>query len=126
DADSLRGMHAMKTGALIRAAAVSGAIMAGADDDIVNAIDRYAADLGLAFQIVDDILDVEGSAAELGKPSGKDPSEDKPTYPSQYGLDRSRALAAECVARAKHTLAAAGLMGGWLGPIADWVTSRKN
>ncbi len=126
DADSLRAMHAMKTGALIRASAVSGAIMAGADDDSVRAIDQYAADLGLAFQIVDDILDVEGSAAELGKTSGKDASADKPTYPSLYGLEQSRALAAECAARAKQALTSAGLGGGWLSPIADWVVSRKN
>src|SRR5262249_40156658 len=67
DAEGLRLMHAQKTGALIRAAAVSGAIMAGGGDDLAAAVDRYATDLGLAFQIVDDILDVEGSAAELGK-----------------------------------------------------------
>ena len=62
DADGLRAMHARKTGALIRASAVSGAIMAGAADDLVEAIDRYAAEIGLAFQIVDDILDVEGES----------------------------------------------------------------
>jgi len=126
DAGGLRTMHARKTGALIRASAVSGAIMSGATDDMVGAIDRYAGDLGLAFQIVDDILDVEGSDTELGKTSGKDASAAKPTYPSLFGLERSRSLAAECIARAKQTLADAGLSGGWLGPIADWVVSRKN
>jgi len=126
DADALRTMHAKKTGALIRASAVSGAIMAGAAGDLVSAIDRYADDLGLAFQIVDDILDVEGSDAELGKTSGKDASGAKPTYPALLGLERSKSLAAECIARAKQTLADAGLAGGWLGPIADWVVSRKN
>src|SRR5262249_14715120 len=108
------------------ASAVSGAIIAGADEGTAAAIDGYAADLGLAFQIVDDILDVEGSAAELGKTSGKDASADKPTYPSLYGLERSRTLAAECAARAKSTLTAAGLADGWLGPIADWVISRRH
>ncbi len=93
DADGLRAMHARKTGALIRASAVSGAIMAGATDRIVHAIDRYADDLGLAFQIVDDILDVEGSDAELGKTSGKDASAAKPTYPVAV---RPRALAIAC------------------------------
>ena len=126
DADALRTMHAKKTGALIRASAVSGAIMAGANDDLLSAIDRYADDLGLAFQIVDDILDVEGSDAELGKTSGKDASGAKPTYPALLGLERSKSLASECVARAKQTLADAGLACGWLGPIADWVVSRKN
>jgi geranylgeranyl diphosphate synthase type II len=126
DGDGLRGMHAKKTGALIRASAVSGAIMASATDDLVDAIDRYAADLGLAFQIVDDILDVEGSAHELGKTAGKDESGAKPTYPALFGVDRSRSLAAEHVAQAKHTLVDAGVTYGWLAAIADWVIERRN
>src|SRR5437762_3046583 len=72
DAAGLRVMHARKTGALIRAAAVSGAVMAGGDEGAIAAVDRYAADLGLAFQTVDDILDVEGESRELGKTAGKD------------------------------------------------------
>ncbi len=126
DADGLRVMHARKTGALIRASAVSGAIMAGATDALVDAIDRYAIDVGLAFQIVDDILDVEGDPALLGKTAGKDAAGAKPTYPALFGLDRSRALAAECVARARRALDDAGLTAGWLAPIAEWVVSRKN
>ena len=98
DAEGLRAMHARKTGALIRASAVSGAIMAGAADDLVAAIDRYAAEIGLAFQIVDDILDVEGDPASLGKTAGKDAAGAKPTYPALFGLERSRDLAAECLA----------------------------
>jgi geranylgeranyl pyrophosphate synthase len=119
-------MHARKTGAIIRASAVSGAIMAGASESAVSAIDRFAADIGLAFQIVDDILDVEGSAEELGKTAGKDAAGTKPTYPAIFGLDRSRALAADCIARANATLDAAGLSGGWLAPIAEWVVSRRS
>ncbi len=126
DADGLQRMHAKKTGAIIRAAAVSGAVMAGGDDAHVAAIDRFAAEIGLAFQIVDDILDVEGSAAELGKTAGKDAASTKPTYPALFGLDRSRALAAECLARARDTLRAAALDDGWLVPIAEWVVSRKS
>ena len=126
DAEGLRAMHAKKTGALIRAAAVSGAVMAGASDDLAAAIDRYAADLGLAFQIVDDILDVEGSARELGKTAGKDASGAKPTYPALYGLSRSHTLAAECITRAKGTLEEADLADGWLAAMADWVVSRRN
>src|SRR5262249_53916711 len=103
DADGLRAMHARKTGALLRASAVSGAIMGGADDEAVASIDRFAADLGLAFQIVDDILDVEGEAAQLGKTAGKDAAGDKPTYPSLFGLDQSKRLAAECIANAHQT-----------------------
>jgi geranylgeranyl pyrophosphate synthase len=126
DADSLPAMHARKTGAIIRAAGVSGAIMAGADQAAVSAIDRFGAEIGLAFQIVDDILDVEGSAEELGKTAGKDAAGTKPTYPALFGLERSRVLAADCIARARETLNTAGLAGGWLLPIADWVVSRRS
>ena len=125
DADGLRTMHARKTGAIIRASVACGAIMAGADDVLVTALDRYASDVGLAFQIVDDILDVEGDATSLGKTAGKDAAGDKPTYPALFGLDRSRALAAECVSRARETLAAAKLTDGHLGAIAEWVVTRK-
>ena len=126
DADGLRGMHARKTGALIRASAVSGAVMAGAGEDAVRAVDRYAADLGLAFQIVDDILDVEGEAGQLGKTAGKDAAAAKPTYPALFGLDRSRTLAADCIARAHAALEEARLADGWLGAIADWILHRKS
>jgi geranylgeranyl pyrophosphate synthase len=125
DVDGLRAMHARKTGALIRASAVSGAIMAGAQGDVVSAIDDYATEIGLAFQIVDDILDVEGDAASLGKSAGKDAAASKPTYPALFGLDRSRALASECLARAHASLARAGV-GGQLGAIAEWVVTRKS
>ena len=126
DAAGLREMHARKTGALIRASAVSGAIMAGAGDELVDAVDRYAADVGLAFQIVDDILDVEGDPATLGKTAGKDAAGSKPTYPALFGVDESRRLADECLRRAHQTLADAKLSDGWLGAIADWVVARKS
>jgi geranylgeranyl pyrophosphate synthase len=126
DGTMLRDMHARKTGAIIRAAAVSGAIMAGGDDRTVEAIDAYAADVGLAFQIVDDILDVEGDASTLGKSAGKDAAAAKPTYPALYGIERSRALAAECLARGTQTLFDAGLGDGYLIALAEWVVTRKH
>ena len=126
DPDGLRAMHARKTGALIRASAVSGAVMAGATGAQVAAIDRYATEVGLAFQIVDDILDVEGTADQLGKTAGKDAASEKPSYPALFGIDRSRALAAECLARAHQALAAGGFTDGQLGPMAEWVAGRKN
>jgi geranylgeranyl diphosphate synthase type II len=126
DADGLQRMHARKTGAIIRASAVSGAVMAGGVEAAVTAMDRFATDIGLAFQIVDDILDVEGSAAELGKTVGKDAAGTKPTYPALFGVDRSRALAADCLDRARETLRTARLDDGWLAPIAEWVVSRKS
>jgi geranylgeranyl pyrophosphate synthase len=125
DPDGLRTMHARKTGALIRAAATSGAIMAGATDAVVGAIDRYAESLGLAFQIVDDILDVEGDVAELGKTAGKDAAGAKPTYPSLFGVERSRAMAAECIDEARNVLGRACLTDGWLWPIAEWILNRR-
>ncbi|MCY4602347.1 MAG: polyprenyl synthetase family protein, partial [Acidobacteria bacterium] len=91
---ALRAMHERKTGALIRAAAAAGAIMAGADRATIAAVDAYAAHLGLGFQIVDDILDVEGDTAALGKTAGKDAAAGKVTYPSLVGLEQSRVLAA--------------------------------
>ena len=125
DRDGLREMHARKTGAIIRAAANAGAILAGGTDSLVIAVDRYAADLGLAFQIVDDILDVEGDAATLGKTVGKDAADAKPTYPALYGVERSRVLAADCIARCRATLEEAALTDGWLWPIAMSVVDRR-
>ena len=126
DAAGLRAMHALKTGALIRASAASGAIMAGADEATIRAIESYAGDVGLAFQIVDDILDVEGDPASLGKTAGKDAAAEKPTYPALFGMDRSRAHAAECLQRAHAALEHAGINNSLLGGIADWVVSRKS
>ena len=125
DEAALREMHERKTGALIGAAAVTGAILAGGDKTAVAAVDRYATHLGLAFQIVDDILDVEGNAADLGKSAGKDADARKRTYPSVHGLDRSRVLAAEAAAAARGALASAGL-GGRLAEVADWVVARTS
>jgi geranylgeranyl diphosphate synthase type II len=126
DADGLRGMHARKTGALITASAESGAIMAGADEQLLTAVRQYAAQLGLAFQIIDDVLDVEGDAATLGKSAGKDAAGGKPSYPAIFGIERSRALAAECAAHARAILENAGLTAGWLWPIAEWVVGRTS
>lgn len=126
DRTGLEAMHARKTGAMIRASAAAGAIMAGADAGEVDAIDRYAREIGLAFQIVDDILDVEGAPASLGKTAGKDAAAGKPTYPALFGLERSRALADECVSRAHAALAAAGFASSHLGALADWVVRRQS
>jgi geranylgeranyl diphosphate synthase type II len=125
DAAALRGMHERKTGALIRAAAVAGAIMAGGSDARVQAVDDYAQHLGLAFQVVDDILDVEGAAAELGKTAGKDAAAGKPTYVSRHGLEPARQHAADAADRARDALRSAGLEGRLTG-IVDWVVSRTH
>ena len=124
--DALRAMHVQKTGALIRASAMAGAIMAGADDQLLDAVGRWATEVGLAFQIVDDILDVEGDVSALGKTAGKDAASDKPTYTSLFGLEGARAMAAECAGRAHHLLADSHLADSWLDAIADWVIARRN
>jgi geranylgeranyl diphosphate synthase type II len=125
DFDGLQAMHLRKTGALIRAAVGAGAIMGGADDRLASTLDTYAIEIGLAFQIVDDILDEEGSAVSLGKTAGKDREAGKPTYPAFYGLDRSRELAAACHANAKRALERAGLLDSRLADIASLVIERK-
>jgi farnesyl diphosphate synthase len=116
----------MKTGALIRAAATAGAIMGGGSKRHVEAIDAAAGELGLAFQIVDDILDVEGASAALGKTAGKDAAAGKPTYPAVYGLDASRRMASECLQRAEAALRAAGMADQHLLEVGRWVVNRSN
>src|SRR5204863_7367588 len=125
DGEGLRAMPARKTGALIRAAAAAGAVMAGASEPQLDAIERFAAELGLAFQIVDDILDVEGASEDLGKTAGKDAAAGKPTYPALHGLEASRQLASDCVRRATDVLRGAGL-AGQLPAIAQWVVGRTH
>jgi geranylgeranyl diphosphate synthase type II len=123
NADGLREMHARKTGALIVASVQSGAVMAGADTRAEAAVRLYGQQIGLAFQIVDDILDVEGVSADLGKTAGKDAAAGKPTYPALYGLDESRRLAAQCIDHALTTVGDAGL-DGQLPALARWVLGR--
>lgn len=93
--DQLKRMHALKTGALIRAAVRMGALCAGADAATLATLDAYASALGLAFQIRDDLLDIEGSAEALGKTPGKDAEQGKPTYPALLGVERARAALEE-------------------------------
>jgi geranylgeranyl diphosphate synthase type II len=126
DADGLRDMHARKTGALIRASAVAGAIMAGGTPGQIDSIDQYATHLGLAFQIVDDVLDVVGDGGELGKTVGKDAAASKPTYPAMFGLDESKRLARQALEAAVDALAGAQLHGGRLAEIDQWVVSRTS
>jgi len=126
DADALREMHARKTGALIRASATAGAVMGGGSDDQIDAIDRAAAELGLAFQIIDDVLDVEGASAELGKTAGKDAAAGKPTYPALYGVQASRQMATDCLARAASTLQQVDLADSRLLQIGRWIVERSN
>ena len=100
--------------------------MGGGSDEQIDAIDRAAAELGLAFQIVDDVLDVEGASADLGKTAGKDASAGKPTYPALYGVDASKTLAADCLARATAILQRVDLADSRLLQIGRWIVTRSN
>ncbi len=95
DLTKLRKMHSKKTGAIIKASCVCGAMLAGADKTLIHALEHYGTALGTAFQIADDILDITADTATLGKPSGSDAEQGKNTYPSLVGLEQSRVLAQE-------------------------------
>ncbi len=125
DIVGLQAMHARKTGALIRAAATAGAVMGGASREVVDRIDAAAAEFGLAFQIVDDILDVEGASSELGKTAGKDAAAGKPTYPAILGLDGSRDAAAACLTRAEALLTSVNLQSTSLLAIGRAMVERS-
>ena len=125
DESGLHEMHARKTGALLRASALAGATMAGAPEEIVAAVAEYGTHIGLAFQIVDDILDVEEASAVLGKTPGKDAAAGKPTYPALYGIEESRRRADASLRQALDAIAGAGI-GGQLPAIARWVVERRN
>ncbi len=105
-ADGLDRIHRAKTGAMIRAALVAGGLAAGAADADITRLAGIGDDLGLAFQIADDVLDVVGGTAELGKSPGKDASAAKVTFPSLYGVERSRVLARQHARAASDALAA--------------------
>ena len=121
----LETMHRMKTGALLRASVRMGALAGTPPDaDAMRALDAYAAAVGLAFQVVDDILDVTTDSATLGKTAGKDAKDGKPTYVSIIGLDASRALAAQLRRDAHEALAHFGGRAVRLAELADLVVNR--
>lgn len=121
----LETMHRMKTGALLRASVRMGALAGAAPDEAaLKALDAYAAAVGLAFQVVDDILDVTTDSATLGKTAGKDAKDGKPTYVSIIGLDASRALAAQLRRDAHDALAPFGEPARRLAELADLVVNR--
>ncbi len=125
-AEELRKMHAGKTGALFIAAVRGGAHLAGANEKELLALTKFADLLGLAFQITDDILDVEGTTEELGKPAGSDEKNHKSTYVSLYGLDAAKALAEKTVAEALECLEMFGENAEALREITRLMCSRKN
>jgi farnesyl diphosphate synthase len=122
----LEFMHIHKTGALIRASVALGARTFGANvAGELAGLDGYARCIGLAFQVVDDVLDAESTTATLGKTAGKDAADNKPTYVKALGLARAKALAAELRAQALEALAPFGARGRRLAELADFIVLRK-
>ncbi len=125
-AETLEYIHRHKTAALIRASLRVGARLAGGDAKAVAAITEAGSDLGLAFQIVDDLLDVEGSLEELGKTAGSDERKQKATYPGIHGREASRRQAKMLIDRAKERLGVFGQRSAPLLALADYVVERKS
>jgi geranylgeranyl diphosphate synthase, type II len=126
DATLLETIHRAKTGALLRASTRMGAIFAGATTTQYEALSCYGEHIGLAFQIVDDILDVEESSEALGKTAGKDAAQHKITFPAVYGLEASRRMAEEESARAHRVLEPFGDKAAGLHELADLIVRRKS
>ncbi|NNC31637.1 polyprenyl synthetase family protein [Longimicrobium terrae] len=124
DGAGLERIHRAKTGALLAASLRIGALAAGADDGVLRGLTVYGRELGLAFQIVDDVLDVTQADAVLGKTAGKDASTGKATYPSIFGLERARQMARERVDRAVDALAGARIPSPELRALAAYVLER--
>jgi len=123
--EELEFMHIRKTGALIRAAVLLGAHCGEANDATIEALGHYANRAGLLFQVVDDILDAEGSTVTLGKTAGKDAAQDKPTYVSMLGLPRAKELAAQLRAQAHAALAACPVKTERLAALTDYIVDRS-
>jgi len=123
--ETLEYIHRSKTAALLRAAVTAGALCAGASEEDVARLRRFGETLGWAFQVTDDILDVEESSAALGKTAGKDIAQQKATYPAVYGLERSHQIANELSARAIGDLAGYGERAARLREIAEFLVHRR-
>ncbi len=124
--DELQYIHSLKTGALIRCACTVGAVLAGADKISVDAIDEYAKNLGIAFQIRDDILDVTGNTDILGKPVGSDEESDKNTYVKLCGIEKSEELVKEYSQKAKNALSLFSNKADFLLKLTDFLIDRNN
>lgn len=124
-ADTLIRMDECKTGALIRAAAEMGCVLAGAGERDIRAANRYAKSIGLAFQIMDDILDVEGETSALGKPVGSDQENGKSTYVSVLGMERAQQIVRELTESAESALSGFGERAEYLRNLAVHLSKRK-
>ena len=123
---ALQRMHALKTGALIRAAVRIGALCGGADETQLAALDRFADALGLAFQVRDDILDVEASSEQLGKTAGKDAAQDKSTFPALLGMEGAKAQLTALAATMGDALAPFGTRADALAALGELAIHRSH
>jgi geranylgeranyl diphosphate synthase, type II len=123
-AETLSFIHTHKTGALLEASVVCGAILANAEAEDIARLSQYAQNIGLAFQIIDDILDITATDEQLGKTAGKDLQAQKATYPSLWGLEKSRLKAQELVNNAIALLATYGLKAEPLRAVANYIVTR--
>lgn len=123
--ETLNYIHTHKTGALLESCVVCGGILAGATDAEQERLSRYAQNIGLAFQIIDDILDITATQEELGKTAGKDLQAQKATYPSLWGLEASKVKAQELIDAAKAELKSFGEKAQPLIALADFITARS-
>jgi geranylgeranyl diphosphate synthase type II len=126
DATMLEYIHRSKTAALICGSIVAGALAGGAADEDVERLRRFGGQIGWAFQVVDDILDVSESSASLGKTPGKDQAQQKATYPAIYGLEKSRAIAADLETKALRELDVYGSRALRLRQLAQFLVARRN
>mgnify|MGYP000897545077 CR=1 FL=1 len=126
DYETLKTLHSLKTGKLFQAALRSGALIGDINQEGLTAIDEYARNFGLAFQITDDILDINGNQALLGKPTGSDAKNGKTTYPGLLGLEKSREMAENCVAACIRSLEKFGKEADFLRQLACFTLIRKN
>mmetsp|Transcript_4909 Transcript_4909/g.7163 ORF Transcript_4909/g.7163 Transcript_4909/m.7163 type:complete len:338 (-) Transcript_4909:69-1082(-) len=124
--EDLRWIHTHKTAALLVAATTCGAVLGGATPEEVDACERFALNIGLAFQVADDILDITASTEDLGKTAGKDEDTDKTTYPKLMGLEGSKMEAQRLADEAKKALEPFGDRAAPLLAIADYIVNRKN
>lgn len=124
--EDIRATDRLKTGEMIRVSALLGCIAAGADDEKIKAAERYCENIGLAFQIVDDVLDVTSDSETLGKPVGSDMENGKSTYVSLLGLEESIRFARELTERAKEAVGIFGSEGEFLAELADRLLNRKS
>lgn len=123
--EELRSIHRSKTGALITASVLVGAIVANADEAQEDALRSYGDNIGLAFQIVDDLLDIEATTEQLGKPAGSDLKSEKVTYPSLFGMETSRTMAREAVQEALAALDSFDQRATPLRSLANYIVDRK-